>query len=117
FGRNLGAGAKPSPWCIFDLPLDESRMTVKPPPDVLDLGAYRFFEHPTDHSVLPTAATCTLRGFQVRPQFGAAFANAQALLVVETPVTLEAEPNDTPAQAQAITLPAVVCGRFDRERD
>ena len=28
---------------------------------------YRFFEHPTDHSVLPTAATCTLTGFQARP--------------------------------------------------
>jgi hypothetical protein len=117
FGRNLGAGSKPSAWCIFDLPLDESRMTVQPPADVLDLGAYRFFEHPTDHSVLPTAATCTLRGFQVRPKFGDAFANAQTLLVVDTPVTLEAEPNDTPEKAQPITLPAVVSGRFDRERD
>jgi hypothetical protein len=117
FGRNLGAGSKPSPWRIFDLPLDESRMTVKPPADILGLGAYRFFEHPTDHSVLPTAATCTLRGFQVRPKFGDAFANAQTLLVVDTPVTLEAEPNDTPEKAQPITLPAVVSGRFDRERD
>jgi hypothetical protein len=117
FGRNLGAGSKPSPWRIFDLPLDESRMTVTPPADVLDLGAYCFFEHPTDHSVLPTAATCTLRGFQVRPRFGDVFANAQTLLVVDTPVTLEAEPNDTPEKAQPITLPAVVSGRFDRERD
>jgi hypothetical protein len=117
FGRNLGPGSKPSPWRVFDLPLDEARLTVKPPADVLDLGAYRFFEHPTDHSVLPTAATCTLRGFQVRPKFGDASANAQTLLLVETPVTLEAEPNDTPEQAQPIQLPAVVSGRFDRERD
>jgi hypothetical protein len=117
FGRNLGAGSKPSSWRIFNLPLDESRLTVKPPADVLDLGAYRFFEHPTDHSVLPSAATCTLRGFQVRPKFGDSFANAQTLLVVDTPVTLEAEPNDTPEKAQPITLPAVVSGRFDRERD
>jgi hypothetical protein len=117
FGRNLGAGSKPSAWRIFDLPLDEARMTVKPPTDILDLGAYRFFEHPTDHSVLPTAATCTLRGFQVRPKFGDAFANAQTLLLVDTPVTLEVEPNDAPDKAQAITLPAVVSGRFDRERD
>jgi hypothetical protein len=117
FGRNLGAGSKPSPWRIFELPLDEGRLTVTPPADVLDLGAYRFFEHPTDHSVLPTAATCTLRGFQVRPQFGGAFANAQTLLVVDTPVTLETEPNDTPETAQPVTLPAVVSGRFDRERD
>jgi hypothetical protein len=117
FGRNLGPGSKPSAWRVFDLPLDEARMTVKPPADIPSLGAYRFFEHPTDHSVLPTAATCTLRGFQVRPKFGDAFANAQTLLVVDTPVTLEAEPNDTPDQAQPITLPAVVSGRFDRERD
>src|SRR5262249_24688136 len=117
FGRNLRAGSKPSSWKIFDLPLDESRITVKPPADILDLGAYRFFEHPTDHSVLPSAATCTLRGFQVRPKFGDAFADAQTLLLVETPVTLEAEPNDTPETAQSIALPAVVCGRFDRERD
>ena len=117
FGRNLGAGSKPSPWRIFDLPLDEARITVKPPADILDLGAYRFFEHPTDHSVLPTAATCTLRGFQFRPTFGEVAANAQTLVLVDTPVTLEAEPNDTPEQAQPIKLPAVVSGRFDRERD
>src|SRR5262245_31114419 len=117
FGRNLGTGARPSSWKTFDLPLDESRMSVEAPADVLDLGAYRFFEHPTDHSVLPSAATCTVRGFQVRPKFGDAFAGAETLLVVDTPVTLEAEPNDAPEKAQPITLPAVVSGRFDRERD
>jgi hypothetical protein len=117
FGRNLGPGSRPSPWRVFDLPLDEARLTVTPPADVFDLGAYRFFEHPTDHSVLPTAATCTLRGFQFRPKFGDTFANAQTLVLVDTPVTLEAEPNDTPEQAQPIKLPAVVSGRFDRERD
>jgi hypothetical protein len=116
-GRNLGAGSKSSSWRIFDLPLDEGRLIVRPTAEVLDLGAYRFFEHPTDHSVLPTAATCTLRGFQVRPEFGGAFANAQTLLVVDSPVTREVEPNDTPEKAQPLTLPAVVSGRFDRERD
>jgi hypothetical protein len=117
FGRNLGRGSKPSPWRAFDLPLDEAKVTVKPPADVLDLGAYCFFEHPTDHSVLPTAATCTLRGFQIRPTFGDVTANAQTLVLVDTPVTLEAEPNDTADHAQPIKLPAVVSGRFDRERD
>ena len=96
FGRNLGAGSKPSSWRVFDLPLDEARITVQPPADVRELGAYRFFEHPTDYSVLPTAATCTLRGFQVQPTFGGQAANAQSLLLVDTPVTLEAEPNDAP---------------------
>ncbi len=117
YGRNLGPGSKASPWRIFDLPLDEVRLTVKPPEDVLASGAYRFFEHPTDYSVLPTAATCTLRGFQFRPKFGDILANAQTMVLVDTPVTLEAEPNDTPEQAQVIKLPAVVSGRFDRERD
>ena len=117
FGRNLGPSAKPSPWRIFDLPLDEARLTVTPPSDPLALGGYRFFEHPTDHSVLPTAATCTLSGFQFQPKFGDAVANAQTLVLVDTPVTLEVEPNDTPDKAQPIALPAVVSGRFDRERD
>ena len=117
FGRNLGAGSKPSSWRVFDLPLDEARITVQPPADVRELGAYRFFEHPTDYSVLPTAATCTLRGFQVQPTFGGLAANAQTLLLVDTPVTLEAEPNDAPEKAQMVKLPAVVSGRFDRERD
>jgi hypothetical protein len=117
YGRNFGRGSKPSAWREFDLPLDEATISVKPAADVFDLGAYRFVEHPTDHSVLPTAATCTLRGFQVQPKFGDILGNAQSLLLVDTPVTLEVEPNDTPDKAQPITLPAVVCGRFDRERD
>jgi hypothetical protein len=117
YGRNLGRGSKPAAWREFDLALDEARMTVTPPAEVMELGAYRFFDHPTDHSDRPTAATCTLRGFQVRPKFGDILANAQTLMVVDTPVTLETEPNDTPDKAQKIALPAVVCGRFDRERD
>jgi hypothetical protein len=36
---------------------------------------------------------------------------------VDTPVTVEAEPNDDPARSQPIRLPAVVSGRFDRPRD
>src|SRR5262249_5538690 len=39
------------------------------------------------------------------------------LLICDSPVTFEAEPNDDPAKAQPLTLPAVVSGRFDRERD
>jgi hypothetical protein len=107
YGRNLGAMAKPSAWRVQDLPLDEAPLQTTPPPDVLTLGAYRFVEHPTGHSVLPTAATFTLTGYQAQVP----------LLVVDTPVTLEGEPNDAPEQAQAIQLPAVVSGRFDRERD
>jgi hypothetical protein len=117
YGRNLGPGAKPSIWNIQNLNLDEITFSATPPADVPALGAYRFFEHPTNHGPLPTAATCTLTGFQVCPTPGKVPANAVPLVVVDTPVTPEAEPNDDPGKPQPITLPAVVSGRFDRPRD
>jgi hypothetical protein len=117
YGRNLGPGAKSSAWRIQDLPLEEYQLTITAPSDLFALGSYRFFEHPTSHSVLPTAATCTLTGFQVQPASGKVPANAIPLVVVDTPVTLEVEPNDDPNKPQVIQLPAVVSGRFDRERD
>ncbi len=117
YGRNLGPSAKKSPWTIQNLALDEFAFSVTPPADVLSLGAYRFFEHPTNHGPLPTAATCTLTGFQVRPTPDKVPANAVPVVVVDTPVTVEAEPNDEPGKAQPLTLPAVVSGRFDRPRD
>ncbi len=116
FGRNLGGKSKPSTWTLFDLPLDEERFDVTAPLDVLTLGAFRFLDHPTDHSVLPTAATCTLRGFQVRHP-STPGGDAVPVLVSDIPVSLEQEPNDTPDKAQKITLPAVVSGRFDKPRD
>ncbi len=117
YGRNLGPTAKRSLWSIQNLPLDEFAFSATPPADVAALGAYRFFEHPTNHSPLPTAATCTLTGFQVCPTPGTVPANAVPLVVVDTPVTLEAEPNDDPGKPQRIALPAVISGRFDRPRD
>ncbi len=117
FGRNLGKNAKPSAWHIQDLALEEYPMTLTPPADLFPLGAYRFFEHPTCFSVLPTAATCTLTGFEIQPKPDTIAANAVPLLLVDTPVTLEVEPNDDPEHPQVISLPAVVSGRFDRERD
>jgi hypothetical protein len=108
FGRNLGGAAKPSSWLISDLPLDVVTETVTPPADVLKRGLFQFTEHPTAHSVLPTAATCTLNGFQHR---------GVPLLVTDIPVTLEQEPNDDPTKPQKLILPAVVSGRFDKERD
>ncbi len=116
FGRNLGGKAKPSPWTVFDLPLDEDRIDVTAPADLLTLGAYRFIDHPTDHSVLPTAATCTLTGFSVRHP-GSVGGDAVPVVVSDMPVTLEQEPNDTPEKAQKIKLPALVSGRFDKPRD
>jgi hypothetical protein len=108
FGRNLGPDAKPSTMIVNDLPLDTLTAEVTPPDDVSQRGLFRFTEHPTAHSVLPTAATCTLTGFQYR---------GVPMLVTDTPVTLEQEPNNDRDHAQALMLPAVVSGRFDKERD
>ncbi len=121
YGRNLGKASggrqapvtRPSSWRIGELALEEYQETITPPTDVIEQGAFRFWEHPTAHSVLPTAATSTLTGFQYRPQVG----GAVPLLLSDAPVTLEAEPNDDPLKPQPLTLPAVVSGRFDRERD
>lgn len=118
-GRNLGSGAKKSAAQIHEAPLEEIALPVSAPADVLDLQTYRFLDHPTDHSVLPTAGTCTLTGFQWRPELpgvGAAL-NAQRILVTKEPVTIEAEPNNSFESPQPITLPAIISGRFDQPRD
>lgn len=116
FGRNLGKKAKPSGWKINELPLDVYEESVSPP-DGLAAGAYRFAEHPTTHSVLPTGATSALVGFQVVPMPDGSPANPVSVVVCDTPVSVEAEPNDDPAAPQPITVPAVVSGRFDKPRD
>ena len=118
-GRNLGSGAKKSTAQIHDAPLDEITLPVTAPADLLELGLYRFLEHPTDHAFLPTAGTCTLNGIQVRPELPGVGASltAQRMLVVNQPVTIEAEPNNEFDKPQAISLPAIVSGRFDQPRD
>ncbi len=116
-GRNFGAAGRPSALKLADLPLEEFTTTVSPPADLLSLGRYVFREHPTDHSVLPTAATATVFGLQVSPAEASDGLNPQTLLVVDGPVAREAEPNDEKEKAQPITLPAVVSGRFDQIRD
>ena len=113
YGRNLGAGSKPSAWAIDDQKLDERPDTVTAPATT----GYAFLDHPTAHSVLPTAATATLTGFQYRAALGDFTANGVPILVTNGPVTLEAEPNDDPKNPQKITLPATVAGRFDKLRD
>ncbi len=96
-------------------PLQTARLSVTAPDEVVELGTFRFFEHPHDHSVLPTAATCTLNGFQVRPIPNAL--NAITMMASETLVTLDQEPNNDREKPQRLELPAVVAGRFDQPRD
>jgi hypothetical protein len=119
FGRNFNTDSPLSPWQINDMPLQQHSFSVSVPADLLEIGGYRFAEHPSGHSVLPTAATCTLTGFQVQPVFAdnVVALNAQNVLVTRSAVTVEAEPNDSADAAQVIVLPATVSGRFDQPRD
>ena len=114
-GRNL-PGGHASNWKIDDLPLVESRFPVTAPAEILDVGRFQFLEHPTDHSVLPTAATCTLNGFQVRWPQPEAWP-AQTVVVAATEVATEIEPNDKAEAGQTVGLPLVLSGRFDQPRD
>ncbi|HET6878614.1 MAG TPA: PPC domain-containing protein [Pirellulales bacterium] len=116
-GRNFGTAGQASTWKIDERPLEEFRFTITPPPAGEAFGFYRFIDHPTDHSVLPTAATCTLDGFQVRVPVGEGANPPITLMYAASPVTLEREPNDTQEQPQQVALPLVVSGRFDRPRD
>lgn len=116
-GRNLTGGAASSRWRLGEQPLDELRRPISPSADILTLGTYRFAEHPTAHTTLPTAATCTLVGLTAGSGLDGALGDAVPLVVVDAPVTLEAEPNSTREQPQVLTLPAVVSGRFDEPRD
>ena len=113
-GRNLTGG--PAALSPTGEPLLESAsvsFSADVPP-----GQYRYLEHPTDHSVLPTAATFRLDGQQFRPVFPTGESlTPVTLLVVDEPVALEAEPNDKSDAGQPITLPAVVSGRFEQPRD
>lgn len=115
-GRNLKSGqiaaAKGG-----ELPLEEFRFPFTAPADLSGSGRYVFLEHPTDHSVLPTGATCTLNGLQIRVPVGTGALHPIPLLVADGSVTLETEPNNNKSQPQPITLPATVSGRFDEPRD
>jgi hypothetical protein len=119
-GRNLTSigGAAGKPTGDGSLPLDQLPFSVAAPsPEFGASRPYEFFSHPTHHSVQPTAATCTLAGLQVRPEQTNGVWDAQPVLVTDDPVTLEAEPNNSQDDAQPLTLPAVVAGRFDHARD
>ena len=108
YGRNLGKDAKPAPWSVNELSLDALTESVTPPDNILNRGLFTFTDHPTGHSVLPTAATCTLHGYQHR---------GVPLLISDIAVSLEQEPNDDPLKPQKLPLPVALAGRFDKERD
>ncbi|MBI1346999.1 hypothetical protein GC163_11995 [bacterium] len=113
FGSNLGDGAEPSDLAIEGVPLFRKTFSYTTPNDILSLGLFRERIHTLQHSVIPTAATCTITGEQILP-FDA---DPCVLLLTDQTTSLEAEPNDTKEQPQPLALPAMVSGRFDEPRD
>jgi hypothetical protein len=124
FGRNFGDGSKPAAngggaasGAASELPLDTIRFPFTLGTELSAAGKFTFREHPTDHSVLPTAATCTLDGFQVVVPVGGGAIRPVNMVLAESPVIIETEPNDTKDKPRVITIPATVSGRFDKPRD
>ncbi len=112
-GSNLGAGSQDTAIRIGNLPLQQKPLTFTAGSEITTRGDFRFRIHPMQHSVLPTAATCTLIGEQFLP-----FETDPAvILITDGPTSLEQEPNDNKEQPQALTLPAVLSARFDQPRD
>ena len=113
-GRNLGATSVETTKELQDVKLFEAGFTGRSPANVLEFGKFVFLEHPAQHSVAPTASTCTINGWQVRPEFeGVPTVNAINVMSTDLPVTQEVESNDP----QQIELPVAVSGRFDVPRD
>jgi hypothetical protein len=106
FGRNLPGGKKSS-WKTHDDPLEQ--FTLNPASYGAKLAdSFRFANH------LPSPSL-NARGMQVWPIKDAL--NPITLTFADAPITLDKEPNDTSETAQPITLPTVICGRFDKPGD
>ena len=116
-GRNFGASTTVSTSKNADFDLSMSTFSFATPNDILGLGRFRFLEHPTQFSMAPTAATCTVNGFQIRPKVdGRASLNTTTFLTTDIDPILEKEPNDQ-SMPQLIELPIAMSGRFDQPRD
>jgi hypothetical protein len=102
-GRNLPGGRAAGE-------LEELRVPFTLPKDA---GSGRLAAFP-EHFPSPTL---NARGLQFRPAGCGDALNPIMVAAVRDPVVFEREPNDSAAAAQAVALPAVLCGRFDRPGD
>lgn len=116
-GQGFGTAGKVSSATLDNRPLEEFRFPFAAPAELVERGGYRFLEHPTDHTVAPTAASCTLVGQQVTVPASGGAIRPQIVMIAKNPVTIEAEPNNDPPRGQPLTVPATVSGRFDQPRD
>lgn len=109
-GRNLPGGRAAPGQVVQDLPLEQLTVHFGAPRDPAALLRFDFLNH-------PAAPSLTLRGLEVRPPGLEDALNPALLAYAGYPVTCEREPNDSADRAQPLTLPTVVCGRFDRPGD
>jgi hypothetical protein len=106
-GRNLPGGKPDAKEIVLGQPLQQVQMLFTAPTN----------SHRLTYHVHVPSPTVNARGFQLWPQGMENALNPVTLSYATAPVTREQEPNDTPEQAQKLTLPTVVCGRFDRPGD
>jgi hypothetical protein len=109
-GWNL-PGGKPSPNnTLLDHPLETVTVSWTAPSDPVARQRYELLEH-------PSAASSIFRGMQVSLPGLENAIHPAILAFADAPVVAEQEPNNSRDKAQAVKLPAVVCGRLDRPGD
>jgi hypothetical protein len=108
FGRNLPRGQATSGVLVQAPSLEQLPWAFTAP--AREQMRYDYIAH-------VSGAALNARAMQLWPDKVADALNPVTLMTTDIPVTLEQEPNDTPEKAQPLTLPAVVCGRFDRPGD
>lgn len=107
FGRNLPGGLKGDGYRIQGRPLEKALVTVKTPADP-DENDYRGM-------LSPRVGLASLFGFRMKGETGVS--NPFPLAVTEAPVLLEDSGNDSRDQAQKLTVPCELCGRFEKIGD
>jgi hypothetical protein len=109
-GRNLPGGRANPAFRLLDRDLDALPVSVTAPTDPLPRMRFPFHLH-------ASACTVEMSGWQLWPKGLENALDPITLVRATAPVTVEKEPNDSAATAQAITLPTVLCGRFDKPGD
>src|SRR5262249_39151752 len=95
---------------VQGLALEKLKVTFQAPKDSAARQRFAFINHPASPAL-------TVRGLHVFPRGLEKALNPVTLLYTDVPVTREREPNDRADKAQAIKLPTVICGRFDKPGD
>ncbi len=110
YGRNLPGGKADSSAVVDGRVLEKITVTVEAPADAVAGQRLAYTGH-------VTPAASGLDGFELRLRNGAGVSNPMLLTYAHAPVVLENPANDTPENAQRLTLPCEVAGRFEKRND